>query len=116
MEFRERVEKIYDEMAGLLESKNASYGGSVFKGEGLIPVVGNMIRLGDKMRRYENLVSKFVNDKILYASSEANPFGESIYDTVRDILGYATLGLMILEDKGLCSDKGLDSCDSKNIH
>ena len=53
------------------------------------------------MSRYTNLVSKFVNDKIDPNSSEANPFGESIWDTVCDIFGYSCIGLCILDEKGM---------------
>lgn len=100
-DFGKRLTDIYHDMTDLLIKKNASYGGSVFQGEGIMPLVGNMIRLGDKMRRYEHLVTKLVTE----GTADA-PFNESVYDTVMDILGYATLGLMILENLGMKPSQG----------
>lgn len=100
-DFEKRLTGIYSDMKDLLIRKNASYGGSVFQGEGIMPLVGNMIRLGDKMRRYEHLVTKLVTE----GTADA-PFNESIYDTVMDILGYATLGLMILENLEMKPSQG----------
>ena len=53
------------------------------------------------MRRYEHLVTKLVTEGAVDA-----PFSESTYDTVMDILGYATLGLMILENLGMKPSQG----------
>ena len=100
-EFSKKLDQIFVYMKDILVKKNASYGGASFQGEGIMPILGNMFRQKDKMNRYENLVSKFVNDKIEFTSSEVNPFGESIWDTVCDIFGYACIGLCILDEKGM---------------
>ena len=47
---------------------------------------GNMVHLWDKVVRYRNMVE-----------SEADPNFESIEDTLRDIIGYAVIGLHILK-------------------
>lgn len=100
-EFSVKLDQIFSYMKKILVEKNRSYGGASFQGEGVMPILGNMFRQKDKMNRYENLVSKFVNDKIDPNSSEANPFGESIWDTVCDIFGYSCIGLCILDEKGM---------------
>lgn len=100
-EFSKKLDQIFGYMKEILVKKNASYGGASFQGEGLMPVLGNYFRQLDKINRYGNLVSKLVNDKIEYTSTEANPFGESIWDTVCDIFGYACIGLCILDEKGM---------------
>ena len=100
-EFGNKLDQIFSYMKEILVEKNRSYGGASFQGEGLMPVLGNVFRQKDKMSRYENLVSKLVNEKIDYTSSEVNPFGESIWDTVCDIFGYACIGLCILDERGM---------------
>lgn len=100
-EFSNKLDQIFAYMKEILVEKNRSYGGASFQGEGLMPVLGNYFRQLDKVNRYGNLVSKLVNDKVDYTSSEANPFGESVWDTVCDIFGYACIGLCILEEKGM---------------
>lgn len=100
-EFSKKLDQIFVYMKDILVKKNASYGGASFQGEGIMPILGNYFRQSDKINRYGNLVSKFVNDKIAYTSTEANPFGESLWDTICDIFGYACIGLCILDEKGL---------------
>ena len=100
-EFSRKLDQIFSYMKDILVEKNRSYGGASFQGEGLMPVLGNVFRQKDKMNRYEHLVSKLVNEKIDYTSTEANPFGESIWDTVCDIFGYACIGLCILDERGM---------------
>ena len=100
-EFSKKLDQIFVYMKDILVKKNASYGGASFQGEGMMPILGNYFRQLDKVNRYGNLVSKFVNDKVEYTSTEANPFGESLWDTICDIFGYACIGLSILSEKGM---------------
>lgn len=91
--FELEVKAVFDEMADLLKKKNASYGGSALKGEGILPLIGNQIRLGDKARRYEHMMAETVE----HGGKIPVYFGESIEDTLKDILGYATLGLILIK-------------------
>lgn len=91
--FELEVKAVFDEMADLLKKKNASYGGSALKGEGILPLIGNQIRLGDKARRYEHMMAETVEQ----GGKIPVYFGESIEDTLKDILGYATLGLILIK-------------------
>lgn len=91
--FELEVKAVFGEMAELLEKKNASYGGSALKGEGILPLIGNQIRLGDKARRYEHMMAETVEQ----GGKIPVYFGESIEDTLKDILGYATLGLILIK-------------------
>lgn len=100
-EFSKKLDQIFVYMKDILVKKNASYGGASFQGEGIMPILGNYFRQSDKINRYGNLVSKFVNDKVEFTSTEANPFGESLWDTICDMFGYACIGLCILDEKGM---------------
>ena len=84
------IKLIYEEMSDLLHRKNVSYGYSALKGEGIMPLIGNMVRLGDKMRRYEHIIETAINN----GGKLESCFDESLEDTLKDILGYATLGLI----------------------
>lgn len=84
------IKRIYEEMSDLLHQKNVSYGYSALKGEGIMPLIGNMVRLGDKMRRYEHIIETAINN----GGKLESCFDESLEDTLKDILGYATLGLI----------------------
>lgn len=83
----ETVEQIMKEVATILLKKNADYGGASFD----LGLNGNMVHLWDKIRRYRNLVEKEQR------AEDVNY--ESIEDTLRDIMGYATIGLLILENQ-----------------
>jgi len=84
-QFENHVDKTFKEMSSILKEKNRMYGGaSMDTGLG-----GSFIRLHDKISRYKKLVN-------LRLSGEEESF-ESIEDTLRDIIGYATIGLAILE-------------------
>lgn len=93
-EFIDKISNIYGEMVALLEAKNSSYGSSALKGEGIMPLIGNQVRLCDKTRRYEHMMLETIKN----GGKIPEYFGESIEDTLKDILGYATLGLLIVED------------------
>lgn len=100
-EFKKKLQEVMSYMEDILVKKNASYGSASFQGEGIMPLLGNMFRLRDKMNRYENLMTKCVNTKVDFSSSEQNPFGESVWDTVCDMWGYASIGLIILDSLGM---------------
>lgn len=104
-EFTVKLEEIYAYMKGILSEKNKSYGGSAFEGEGIFPVMGNYVRLTDKMNRYKSLLMKLMEKggdiSKLSKDTEFLPFNESLWDTVCDILGYASIGLVILDSAGL---------------
>ena len=112
-EFSRKLDEIFGYMKQVLVEKNKSYGGSAFEGEDILPILGNYFRLTDKLNRYKhlllNLMKKGATIDSLKSDKELNPFGESLWDTVCDILGYASIGLAILDSKGL----GKLSDDSK---
>lgn len=79
---RESIQRITNEVTEILIQKNADYGSASFD----LGLNGNMVHLWDKIRRYRNLVEQ----------GESSPNFESIDDTLRDIIGYAVIGLHIL--------------------
>lgn len=79
------IKKIFDEVGTILVKKNADYGGASFD----LGTTGNMVHLWDKVRRYRTLVE----------NKDKNPNFESIDDTLKDIIGYAVIGLHILEEE-----------------
>ena len=79
------IKKITDEISIILQKKNADYGGASFD----LGLNGNMVHLWDKIKRYRTLVE---NSKL-----KAN--FEGIDDTLRDIIGYAIIGLHIFDNE-----------------
>ncbi len=79
------IKKITDEITEILLKKNADYGGASFD----LGLIGNMVHLWDKVRRYRTLIEK----------GKSNPNFESLNDTLKDIIGYAIIGLHILNDE-----------------
>ena len=82
----EQIKKITDEVAMILLKKNADYGSASFD----LGLLGNMVHLWDKIRRYRTLIE----------NQQKPPNFESIEDTLKDIIGYAIIGLIILETEG----------------
>ena len=80
----EKVREITDSLIKTLLKKNADYGGASFD----LGLNGNMVHLWDKVKRYRNLVEKM-------QKADAAPNFESIEDTLKDIMGYAIIGLII---------------------
>jgi hypothetical protein len=80
------VKEITDEITSILIKKNADYGGASFD----LGVMGNMVHLWDKVRRYRSLAEKQL-------CSNGTPNFESLSDTLKDIIGYAIIGLIILK-------------------
>ena len=94
-EFAEQLDKIFDEMKDLLVLKNKSYGSASFKGDYKFAISGNCHRLSDKINRYINLINSLLENK------KIETFDENVKDTLMDILGYATIGLMIYNNKDI---------------
>ena len=85
----EDIDKIFNEVKKTLIAKNADYGGASFD----LGLVGNMVHIHDKESRYRNLIHKA---QIL---PECKPNFESIEDTLKDLIGYCVIGLLILNDE-----------------
>lgn len=79
------IKKITDDVTAILLKKNQDYGGASFD----LGLNGNMVHLWDKVSRFRSLLSK----------NSQNPNFESLEDTLKDIIGYAIIGLHILEDE-----------------
>lgn len=82
---KESIDGIFDGMSDLLVKKNADYKGASFD----LGLNGNMVHLWDKVRRYRNMVENSMQGK--------EPNFESIRDTLHDIIGYAVIGIHILD-------------------
>ena len=78
------IKKITDDVTAILLKKNQDYGGASFD----LGLNGNMVHLWDKVSRFRSLLSK----------DSKNPNFESLEDTLKDIIGYAIIGLHILND------------------
>ena len=78
------IKKITDDVTAILLKKNEDYGGASFD----LGLNGNMVHLWDKVSRFRSLVSQ----------ENQNPNFESLEDTLKDIIGYAVIGLHILND------------------
>lgn len=83
----ETIDAIFKEVSEILIRKNEDYGNASFD----LGLNGNMVHLWDKVRRYRTLVEN-------QAKSE-KPNYESIDDTLKDIIGYAVIGLIIRQDE-----------------
>lgn len=81
------IDKITNEISTLLLKKNQDYGGASFD----LGLNGNMVHLWDKVKRYRNLIEKEKIDSNF----------ENLSDTLFDIIGYAIIGLHILEDSSI---------------
>lgn len=84
---KESIDRIFGEMSDLLVKKNKDYKGASFD----LGMTGNFVHIWDKVVRYRN----FVENR---NSGEFANF-ESIEDTLRDIIGYAVIGLHILNEE-----------------
>lgn len=82
---KESIKKITDEVTDVLLKKNQDYGGASFD----LGLNGNMVHLWDKVSRLRNLIG----------CDKKEPNFESLEDTLKDIIGYAVIGLHILDDE-----------------
>ncbi len=85
----EQVREITENVIQTLLKKNADYGGASFD----LGLNGNMVHLWDKIKRYRTMVEN--------KNKGIEPNFESIEDTLKDILGYSIIGLLILNDENL---------------
>lgn len=83
---KESVDEVLNSVAEILVKKNADYGGASFD----LGINGNMVHIWDKARRFRSLVEKQMKGE------KAN--FESLEDTLRDIIGYAVIGIHILKN------------------
>ncbi len=83
----EQLREITESVIQTLLKKNADYGGASFD----LGLNGNMVHLWDKIRRYRTLIE----------NKNVHPNFEPIEDTLKDIIGYAIIGLLILKDDNL---------------
>lgn len=81
----ESIKEITDDITAILLKKNADYGGASFD----LGLNGNMVHLWDKIKRYRNLVE----------NNNFQPNFEGLNDTLKDIIGYAIIGMHILNDE-----------------
>lgn len=81
------IKQITDDITTILLKKNADYGGASFD----LGLNGNMVHLWDKISRFRSLIESDKNE----------PNFESVEDTLRDIIGYAIIGLHILNDDNI---------------
>ena len=88
----EKVRKITEEVVEVLLKKNQDYGGASFD----LGINGNMVHLWDKVRRYRTLIEKDCKG--------GYPNFESLGDTLKDIIGYSIIGLIILNHNKTESD------------
>ena len=81
---KQSIKNITDVISEMLLKKNQDYEGASFD----LGLNGNMVHLWDKVKRYKSLIGK----------SNQRPNFENIEDTLKDIIGYAIIGLHILKD------------------
>ncbi len=103
-EFEKRIDQIFSYMKAKLLEKNKVYGSASFEG-GMMAVIGNAFRMRDKSNRQMYLIRKLIEE-----NSKEIPFGESLWDTICDEFGYATIGLTLLI---LLEEQGKDFFDFK---
>ncbi len=89
-EFEKKIDEIFSYMKTKLLEKNKVYGSASFEG-GMMAVIGNAFRMRDKSNRQMYLIRKLIEE-----NSKEIPFGESLWDTICDEFGYATIGLTLL--------------------
>lgn len=81
-----KLRLITEDLIKILIKKNQDYGGASFD----LGLNGNMVHLWDKVKRYRNTVENLNRGQ--------KPNFETIEDTLKDIMGYAAIGLLILEN------------------
>ncbi len=82
-----KIREITENITQILLKKNADYGGASFD----LGLNGNMVHLWDKIKRYRTLVEN--------KNKGVEPNFESIQDTLNDVIGYAIIGLLILDEE-----------------
>lgn len=82
----QEIRDILEDVTQLLLKKNEDYGSASFD----LGLNGNMVHIYDKANRYKTLIEKMHKGE--------SPNFESLDDTLRDIIGYAVIGLLMLKD------------------
>ena len=77
------IQEITNEITRILLKKNEDYGSASFD----LGLNGNMVHLWDKIKRYRTIIENSSNNK--------TPNYETLDDTLRDIIGYGIIGLII---------------------
>lgn len=91
LESKSKINKIAEDIATLVNSKNNDYDNSFEKLFDKYGYISYLIRINDKISRLESLT---INNKKPQVKEE------SIKDTLMDIVGYTLLMLNILEGEG----------------
>jgi hypothetical protein len=86
--FDELVYKYYGDNADLLLRKHADYGPKNISQSPGGPLNGLRVRMHDKMARINHLID-----------SGATPENESLRDSYQDLANYATIAMLVLDDK-----------------
>lgn len=84
---KKSIKTITDDLTEILLKKNKDYGSASFD----LGLNGNMVHLWDKVKRYKTLIENY----------EKAPNFEGLEDTLKDIIGYAIIGLHILGDDSI---------------
>lgn len=82
-----QIDDFYDGMSSLLVAKNENYGDSFSKQYDKYGMQGVEMRLNDKFMRLEQLIA-----------GQPDKVGESVEDTLKDIIGYSTLALLKINE------------------
>ena len=82
-----QIDDFYDGMSALLVAKNENYGDSFSKQYDKYGMQGVEMRLNDKFMRLEQLIA-----------GQPDKVGESVEDTLKDIIGYSTLALLKINE------------------
>jgi Domain of Unknown Function (DUF1599). len=85
-DFEKYLTETIDEIKTVLLKKNADYDLSFFKTYKKHGILSSIIRLEDKFNRLENLTAK---------NNKAQVTEESVDDTLRDLVGYGILSLVM---------------------
>ena len=96
-EYEHFTAQLYTEIRDLIASKNADYADEAdpfinFKQAsefGVDPLVGLFVRMGDKFQRL----------KAFSKHGQLQVKGEGVDDSLRDLIGYCTLALAMIEDR-----------------
>lgn len=82
-----QIDDFFDGMSALLVAKNENYGDSFSKQYDKYGMQGVEMRLNDKFMRLEQLIA-----------GQPDKVGESVEDTLKDIIGYSTLALLKINE------------------
>lgn len=93
--FENDIKELTEDLADTLIAKNHDYGSSFEKSMDAYGDVVLLIRLGDKFNRLKNLIMK---------QKQGEVTDESVEDTLKDLAGYAILGLQVMDARDTDTD------------